>query len=240
MFRKLKESKFLSILTTISSWFWVVGTVAFTAVIFASTRAFTKDPSYSPGGAENAYLIPMLTSLFIGLAGFGLTVIGSLARLILRASKWPVWASATKSAILAIFVASVASAYAIGAIRGGVGFGGAYTGAEVFAAVNEHRQQLGLQTVKMDEQLCDNLVERWQAVKTGNQHQGFDEFIKTEHKGQTWKEFAEMYFIGPSPKAAIAFWEQSPGHKSVLEGTRWTSACSYANEGAAVMLFSYK
>lgn len=229
-------------MTIVASWLWLFGTTGFMAIVFASTKMFTKDPSYSPGGSEFAYLVPMLVSVGIGAIGLGLTVLSAVLRLILKAPKVQTFFSASKFAVASFFVVGIGFAYALGAIRGGVSFGGSYSGNEIFAAVNEHRQRIGVAPVKLNEQLCDNLVNRWRVAKGGNFHQGFEEWVKAEgiqtEKG--FQEVGEILISAPTPREAVYWWSTSPGHKETMEAKRWTDGCAYAAEGTAVMVFSYK
>ena len=244
MLEKLKNTDFLAKLITISSWVWFIFTLVFIVIIFASTKFITKDPCYGPGCSEYIYLWPMLGSLGLGLLGLGLTVVGAILKSAFKGKNWiaPLGLGAGRMAIASFVVAGLAVVYVVGALRGGVSFGGSYNGEEVFAEVNRHRESVGVAPVKMNEFLCDNLVSRWEVVKDGNYHEGFEQWVKNEgiQTERGFKEVGELVVRADTPKAAIAFWVGSPGHKLVLEGARWTDGCAYANEGAAVVIFSYK
>lgn len=126
-----------------------------------------------------------------------------------------------------------------------------YTGQELFDAVNEHRQSVNVQTLELDPALCDNLVERWQAIRNpGNAHKGFEEWVVSEGLGNedgTLKPpydgghgIAELYASGTQTYWLIDFWTGSPGHKSSLENENFNAGCAYASDGTGVLIMAEK
>ena len=117
-----------------------------------------------------------------------------------------------------------------------------YTGEELFAAVNKYRTSQGIPTIKLDPTLCDNLVERYWAIKEpGNAHKKYEEWLKSEGISDNPKYgvIGEMYVVDIStPNNAINFWLGSPGHKSTLEIKELAYGCAYANDGTGVVIMA--
>lgn len=244
MINKLKKTTFLAKVTTFASYLWFLSTLVFAGVIFASTKFFSIDPSYGEGSPQNAYLLPMLASLFVGCAFFGLTVFAGFLRKVLKAEKWnaPFGIGAGKTAFATFLIVAFSSVYLIGALKQGVSWGGSYTGQEIFDSVNAHRVSIGSKPVVLGQGLCDNLVERWRKAKEGKFHEGFEEWVKAEGL-QTQYGYGlvgEILVTANSPKEAIEWWRNSPGHRDTLERPDWEEACAYASEGTSVMVFGIK
>lgn len=244
MFQKLKTSTKLSKIGVVSSYLWFVGTVSFLIVIFLSTNGFTIDPCYGQGCPENVYLLPMLLSLLVSLLFFGLTIISSFFRVLLKAEKWkpPFNLGSWKIGFITLLIVFIAGVYVFASFRGNtVNWGGSYTGNDLLNAVNQHRKSVGISEIKLSEGLCDNLVSRWKAVKEGRQHEGFEEWVLQEGIQETYgyQQIAELYIQTSTPAEAISFWSGSPGHKIQLENPRWTDGCAYANEGIGVVVMSF-
>lgn len=119
-----------------------------------------------------------------------------------------------------------------------------YTGEQLFDAVNIHREAVGVGKLELDSVLCDNLVERWEAIKNpGNAHKGYEEWLKAEGISDNPKYgvIGEMYVKDIStPENAIAWWVGSPGHKSTLEMKDLVYGCAYANDGTGVVIVATK
>ena len=245
MLKTLKQTDTLSKVSNLASYFWFLGTLIFILIILISTKNFTIDPCYGPGCPENKYLLPMLSSFFIGSLSFGLTLLTGLLRMILKAPIWkpPFNINNIKMAVNSFFIVVVFFVYLYGSFRNDVvRFGGSYTGYDLLNAVNTHRKSIGVQMVKISEGLCDNLVSRWKAVKEGRQHEGFEEWVKQEgiQTEYGYKEVTELYIQTSTPAEAISFWTGSPGHKIQLENPKWTDGCAYANEGYGVVVMGVK
>lgn len=245
MLRNLKQTDILSKISNIASYFWFLGTLTFILIILTSTKNFTVDPCYGQGCPENKYLIPMLSSFFIGSLAFGLTLTLGLLRIILKAPKWkpPLHIDNVKMAVASFFIAIIFMVYTYALFRGNaVTWGQGYTGFDLFNAVNSHRKSVGVSEVKLSEGLCDNLVSRWKAVKEGKQHEGFNEWVEQEgiQSKYGYKQLVELYISAQNPSEAIAFWVSSPGHKIQLENPRWTDGCAYASEGYGVVVMGSK
>lgn len=117
-----------------------------------------------------------------------------------------------------------------------------YTGEELFQAINSHREQKGLNILELDPKLCDNLVERYWAIKeSGNAHKGYEEWLKSEGivDDPKYGVIGEIYVVDVStPQNAITWWSNSPGHRTTLEMQEMKYGCAYANDGAGVVIMA--
>lgn len=244
MIRKLRETDFLSRANVFSSYLWFISVIVFVYVMLISTKGFTHDPCYGPGCPENVYLLPMLASLFCGVLFFSSMILSGLLRFVLKSEKYkPIFGiNAWKMTLMAFLVLLFFGVYLIGTLRSFVRWGGSYTGEDLFVAINNQRLSVGVKKIDLSQQLCDNLVSRWKSVKDGKQHEGFEEWIKQEgiQTDYGYKLIAELYVQAFTPAEAISFWEGSPGHKSVLEDSKWTDGCTYANDGYGVAILGFK
>jgi len=120
-----------------------------------------------------------------------------------------------------------------------------YTGEELFAAVNQHRKSIGAQELQLDINLCDNLVDRWIAIRENDAHRKFEDWATKEGlvEGGVAKNFnllGEMYVTATTPDNAIAWWVGSPGHKLTLEKPELNVGCAYASDGTGVVIVAEK
>jgi hypothetical protein len=238
------KSNFISKINIVSSYIWLVSTLGFIIVILLSTKWFTHDPCYGSGCVEHVYLLPMLLTLSFGCLFFGLMILSGLIKIIKKTDQWtpPFNIGSWKIVAINIFVLSLFGVYFIASMRNGVNFGGTYTGNDLFNAVNEYRARKNLGALQLSEGLCDNLVSRWQAVKNDKQHEGFEDWVKTEgiQSQYGYKQVVELYIKSPTPQGAIEFWTNSPGHKIQIDNPQWTDGCAYANENIGVVVMGNK
>lgn len=126
-----------------------------------------------------------------------------------------------------------------------------YTGQDLFNAVNAHRKSVGVQELQLDENLCDNLVERWLAVREpGNGHKGYEEWAEGEgltkdgvavEPYKTSTGIVELYILNATTTDwALSGWIGSPGHKSKLENAQINSGCAYAHDGTGILIMAEK
>jgi hypothetical protein len=126
-----------------------------------------------------------------------------------------------------------------------------YTGQELFNAVNTHRKSVGVQELQLDESLCDNLIERWLAIREPNAgHKGFETWAEGEGLTKdgaavapysTKTGITELFIQNATtPDWAISAWVGSPGHRVILEKPELNVGCAYANEGDGVLIVSEK
>jgi hypothetical protein len=126
-----------------------------------------------------------------------------------------------------------------------------YTGDQLFSAVNEHRQSIGVQTLQLDEALCDNLVERWLSIREPNAgHKGFEAWAEGEGLTKdgvavapysTTSGITELFIQNATTTDwAINAWVGSPGHKVILEKPELNVGCSYAHDGDGIVIMAEK
>lgn len=121
-----------------------------------------------------------------------------------------------------------------------------YTGQQLLDEVNHYRESKKLPQLILDPVLCDNLVERYLAIKKPDSgHKGFEEWLKSEgiktssEDNSRYLTIGELYIKDTStPSNAIDFWISSPGHKSTLELPELTNGCAYANDGTGVVIMA--
>lgn len=126
-----------------------------------------------------------------------------------------------------------------------------YTGQELFDAVNEHRQSVNVQKLEVDRVLCNNLVERWQAIRyPENTHKDFKEWLVSEElvneDGSLKPPYdgghgiAELRASGTTPPWLIDFWTGDPKHRVLLEDPNFNVGCAYANDGTGILIMAQK
>jgi uncharacterized protein YkwD len=108
-----------------------------------------------------------------------------------------------------------------------------FTGKDVLAELNAYRKELGMSNFTLSSPLCNNLVERWQNYKDGNNHEGLDEFAAREMPGI---QVAEIITTARSAKATVDNWKSSPGHDLVLK--EFNNICVYTAENTSVAFLS--
>jgi len=121
-----------------------------------------------------------------------------------------------------------------------------YTGQQLFDEVNKYRASKNLIELQLDQKLCDNLVERYLAIKNPNNgHKGFEEWVISEgiktgpDDNSKYNLIGEMYMKDVStPQNAINWWLGSPGHKNTLEMDVFDRGCAYANDGTGVVILA--
>lgn len=206
---------------------------------------FTYDPNLS-GGAETPWLIPMLLPVFIGGISFGVMFITGTISLVKKDTskiKMPLGVTVLKCVISVVLLCILIVVFFIGIRKGNIGYQKPnYNGQQLFDAVNEYRQTKGVPILILDPVLCDNLVERWLAIKNpDNGHKGYEEWLKAEgiSDNQKYGQIGELYVTGTeTPQKAINFWQGSPGHRSTLEMKEMNYGCAYANEGIGVVIMA--
>lgn len=118
-----------------------------------------------------------------------------------------------------------------------------YTGQELFQAVNDYRASQNIPRLQLDPALCNNLVERWLAIKNPNNgHAGDEQWLKNEGLlgNSKYGQFGELYITATTPENAINWWIGSPGHRTTLEMKSMVYGCAYANDGIGVVEMATK
>src|SRR3989344_1615977 len=230
-----------------SSLVWCLSVLTFIGIMAVATKFMSNDPSFGQGGGEEYLLIPMLLTVLIGVVSFAFVI---FSLLFLRVKN----RSANNNQITFMKLKSTHFLYGgflliyssliflFGWRQGSLiqTASGAYSGQELFDEINQFRSENDKATVSLDVNLCDNLVSRYQVVSQGKgSHEGFEDWAKQEGITETYT-LAEMYIVdSETPRKAIEFWNDSPGHKLVLLGD-YNYGCSYAHNGDAVVIFGNK
>lgn len=121
-----------------------------------------------------------------------------------------------------------------------------FTGQELFNAVNEHRKNVGIQELQLDEKLCSNLTERWLAIREPEEeHKSFIEWAESEgfvENGiaKDYKLFSELYAGGSQTYWLIDSWANSPETSDTLNNPNFNIGCAYADKGTGVVIFAEK
>lgn len=147
-----------------------------------------------------------------------------------------------------IIIGILATIGVLAIIAGGLLFYGIktdykFTGQELFDEVNKYRSSKGISTLELDPVLCDNLVERWLAVKNPDSgHKGFEEWAIGEGIADNPKygQISELFITASNPANAVNWWVESPGHRSTLEMPSMVYGCAYANDGTGVLIMAEK
>lgn len=227
-------------LNNYSAILWALSCFSFVAIILITTKGMTHDPNFS-GGTETPWLIPMLSSVGLGFAGFGFMILSWFIMLVKkdRSAYKAVFGISSSRAILSVIVLGIIGAvFAIGYRNANMGYTKAnYNGQQLFDAMNAYRVANGKPLLELDQYICDNLVARYLKVKSGDVgHEGFEEWVKSEEIDKRFAPISELYIKDTySTNDAIDFWSGSPGHRLSLLGD-FSVGCAYANEGVGIVI----
>ena len=117
-----------------------------------------------------------------------------------------------------------------------------FTGQQIWDAVNDYREAHGVDDLRLEDDLCNNLAQRYldiqQGFEEGVAHSKFREWVKNYvPAGYT---VSEDYAEGNYPRDVINAWDGSPGHRMSLLNPQYKVGCSYAHNGGAVIELGYK
>lgn len=219
---------------------WALSCYSFAGFIIFITKGMTHDPNFS-GGAETPWLFPMLAIIGLGLISFGVMILSWIALLLKKDKvdyKAPFGLTSVKVGLSVLLLGIIVAVFAYGYRNANEGYTKAtYTGQQLFDAVNEYRAANGKQQLVLDQYICDNLVDRYLKVNSGDVgHEGFVEWAKTEGIDEKFAPIAELYIKDTATtQDAIDFWNGSPGHRLSALGD-FTVGCAYANEGTGVLV----
>lgn len=118
-----------------------------------------------------------------------------------------------------------------------------YTGQEILDAVNEYRQSKKLTTLKLDEELCNNVVNRYLVFKSPEAdkegHPGFDAWADAEIK-KGYRYVGEVFSGEFTKEEVMSGWKGSPSHNEALVNPIYNRGCSYAGDYGVVVLLGAK
>lgn len=227
-------------LNNYSSIVWALSCYLFIVIIAITTKGMTHDPNFS-GGAETPWLLPMLGSIGLGVTAFGLMVLSWFVILIKKDKaeyKPPLGISTLKAFLSVVFLGIIVLVFGFAYRNANMGYKKAnYNGQQLFDAMNEYRVSNGKTQLQLDQYICDNLVDRYLKVKSGDiGHEGFEEWVKNEEIDKRFAPISELYIKDTATtQEAIDFWSGSPGHRLSLLGD-FSVGCAYANEGVGVVV----
>jgi hypothetical protein len=120
-------------------------------------------------------------------------------------------------------------------------------GPDLWEAVNERRQQLGVNSLDTREELCTiasiRLNELLDLGKLDG-HEGFSSF-QERREDLSWifekySNIAEFLAAGGStPQETVSLWENTLGHKQLLTGGQFVWGCVYSQNSFAVAIAAY-
>ncbi len=120
-----------------------------------------------------------------------------------------------------------------------------YTGTQLWQEVQNYRRNNGVPEFKQDNTLCTIASIRVnQMIELGklDNHEGFTPLVDQfrEDGRLTHTNIAENILSGyPTPQAAVAAWNGSPGHQALLRDGAYVFACTAANHGYAVLVAAF-
>jgi len=124
-----------------------------------------------------------------------------------------------------------------------------FTGDDLMNEVNKYRSSKGLQTIKIDSDLCTNIFKPYeQAVELvyGRRTMGdgiFAPWFKSDLQGvkDNYNDMTGMVLSSSKPISdAIYIWINSPADRINLEHESFNSGCSYARDGVGVLVMGEK
>jgi hypothetical protein len=220
---------------------WVGCMVFVIGIIAIASKFMTHDPDFSAGDPEHVYLLPMLSFFFVGGISFGVMVLSGVASFFVK-GKWKPYIPFKYIFIVVAFILFGLGSFIFAFRQQNLASwnSATFTSDDVFAKINDYRVSKGLQPVKLEPQLCDNLVARYLSLKKdpNNGHLGFEEWVKGEEL-EAYAPMAELYAITNTADEAITFWDKSQGHRSTLID-KYDVGCVYANEGISVVILGTK
>jgi len=109
-----------------------------------------------------------------------------------------------------------------------------FSGQQLFDAVNGYRKGKGLVELRLNDNACNDIFSRWQALSDPETfgHEGLDEWA-AERYPQPY-DGGEIYAEGNSPEDLINDWVNSPSHRIMLEGN-FFYGCAYASNHKGVV-----
>jgi len=123
-----------------------------------------------------------------------------------------------------------------------------FTGPELWGAVNKRRVENGVGSLGRSDEICSiasfRLNQLWERGSLDN-HAGFNELWQNESSPYYWLfrkyNIWEYIIYVPSGTAedAVNWWEDTLGHKTLLDGGQFTIGCTYAHGGFGVAIAAF-
>lgn len=123
-----------------------------------------------------------------------------------------------------------------------------FTGPQLFDAVNQKRREYGVNPLGHNDDLCSLASFRLNQLLPANSldnHKGFVDLANDPNSPFAWlfdkyniAEFLVLIPDGPA-QDAVAAWDDTLGHRILLNGGQYTIGCTYAQRGIGVALAGY-
>lgn len=122
-----------------------------------------------------------------------------------------------------------------------------WTGPELWAAVNKRRVEFGVNPLNNASELCTIAAIRLNDLLDLGKLDGHEGFGKMPENREDLKWIFEKYnsvseFLlsgAETTSQAVSMWENTLGHKKLLDGGEYVWGCIYAQEGFAVAITAY-
>ena len=118
-------------------------------------------------------------------------------------------------------------------------------GLELWEAINKRRVEMGVNPLKQRDELCTIASIRLNQLLTLGRLDGHEGFVPVLNR-EDLKWISEKYNISeyliqgyPTPTEAVAAWENTLGHKSLLAGGEYVWGCVYAQNTIGVAIAAY-
>lgn len=120
-------------------------------------------------------------------------------------------------------------------------------GPELWDAVNQKRQEYGVNSLSQKDELCTIASIRLNELLELGKLDGHEGFSNMTERRSDLKWIFEKYSVvaeflamgGESPEDTVSLWENTLGHKKLLEGGEYVWGCIYAQDTFAVAITAY-
>jgi uncharacterized protein YkwD len=121
-----------------------------------------------------------------------------------------------------------------------------WSGPELWEAMNKRRQQLGVNALNNQSELCTIASIRLNQLLDLGELDGHEGFSRLPEERPDLKWIFEKYNISEflvsgaeSAQEAVNLWENTLGHKKLLTGGEYVWGCTYAQNGFGVAIAAY-
>ncbi|MBI4029389.1 MAG: hypothetical protein HY376_03410 [Candidatus Blackburnbacteria bacterium] len=234
----LRSAKFIE---NYAALIWIGCITTTIAILAIATRLATVDPSFSSGGKEEPYLVPLLILTAIGTITFTIMVLAGVINLLVKKEPHqfkPILGLTTRRILLltGVLIFGVSS-FLFGLRQGSLGMKTTqFSSQDLWEAVNTYRTQNGVKTLTLSQEICFGISDRWKAISNNlinNRpgHEGGENFLQTQRsKGLlTNVEIIELFTEANTPQEALTWWNNSPSHRLGLLDPQVNAGCTFWN-----------
>ena len=118
-------------------------------------------------------------------------------------------------------------------------------GPQLWEAVNKRRVELGVNPMQIKDEVCTIASIRLNELLALGQldgHAGFSKLTERADIKPTFEKYNLSEFLvsgASSPQEAVSLWENTLGHKELLNGGQYVWGCVYAQNGFGVAIAAY-